>query len=169
MKKKRFNLRIAAIVFLGFYFQLAHADFLSRVVSVADGDTITVLHGLEPIKVRLIEIDAPEKAQAFGNKSRQVLAALVFGKDVEIEEHGKDKYKRTLGRVVVNGVDANAEMVRQGYAWVYRKYSKNPELLRLETEAKEARRGLWADPERIPPWEWRHRGKISDIVKTEEP
>ena len=121
-----------------------------------------MLHGLEPIKVRLIEIDAPEKAQAFGNKSKQALAALVFGKDVEIEEHGKDKYKRTLGRVVVNGVDANAEMVRQGYAWVYRKYSKTPELLRIEAQAKEAKRGLWADADPIPPWEWRHSGKSPD-------
>jgi len=64
--------------------------------------------------VRLIEIDAPEKAQAFRNKSKQVLADMVFGKDVQVEERGQDRYKRTLGRVLVNGLDANAEMVRQG-------------------------------------------------------
>lgn len=133
--------------------------FTGRVVSISDGDTITVLVEREQIKVRLIEIDAPEKIQAFGNKSKQALADMVFGEDVQVEAHGKDKYKRTLGRVLVNGLDANAEMVRQGYAWVYRKYSKNPGLLQLETEAKAAKRGLWVDPEPIPPWEWRHSKK----------
>lgn len=129
--------------------------FSGRVVSVADGDTITVLVDREQIKVRLIEIDAPEKAQAFGNKSKQALANLVFGKEVEVEERGKDRYKRTLGRVLVNGLDANAEMVRLGYAWVYRKYSQNPELLRLEAGARESKRGLWVDSNPMPPWEWR--------------
>lgn len=138
----------------------AYADTLSgRVVSVADGDSITVLVEREQIKVRLIEIDAPEKKQAFGNKSKQALADMVFGKDVQVEVHGKDKYRRTLGRVLVNGLDANAEMVRQGYAWVYRKYSKNHDLLRLEAEARETRRGLWFDAEPIPPWEWRKTKK----------
>ena len=135
------------------------ADFLGRVVSIADGDTLTVLVERQQVKVRLVEIDAPEKAQAFGNKSKQALADMVFGKDVQVEEHGKDKYKRTLGRVVVNGIDANAEMVRQGYAWVYRKYSKNLDLLRLEAEAREAKRGLWFDAEPVPPWEWRHSNR----------
>lgn len=151
-------MRFAAIAFCGIYLSLAHAaTFAGRVISIADGDTITVLVEREQIKVRLIEIDAPEKAQAFGNKSKQALADMVFGKEVQVEERGKDRYKRTLGRVVVNGLEANAEMVRQGYAWVYRKYSKNPDLLRLESAAREAKLGLWADPEPIPPWEWRHR------------
>ena len=160
MKMTHFNLamRFAAIAFCGLYLSLSHAEtFAGKVVSVADGDTITILVEREQIKVRLIEIDAPEKAQAFGNKSKQALADMVFGKEVQVEERGKDRYKRTLGRVVVNGLDANAEMVRQGYAWVYRKYSKNPDLLRLESAAREAKLGLWADPEPVPPWEWRHR------------
>ena len=139
----------------------AFADTLQgRVVTIADGDTITVLDADKvQHKIRLTGIDAPEKAQAFGNKSKQALADMVFGKDVQVEEHGKDKYKRTLGRVLVNGIDANAEMVRQGYAWVYRKYSKNPDLLRLEAEAREAKRGLWVDAEPVPPWEWRHKAR----------
>ncbi|MDP2030756.1 MAG: thermonuclease family protein [Thiobacillus sp.] len=135
----------------------ACADFSGRVVSIADGDTITVLVERQQVKVRLVEIDTPEKAQAFGAKAKQALGDMVFGKDVAVEEHGKDRYARTLGRVMVNGQDANAEMVRQGYAWVYRKYSLNPDLLRLEFEAREAKRGLWVDPEPVPPWEWRHR------------
>ena len=139
----------------------AFADTLQgRVVTIADGDTITVLDADKvQHKIRLTGIDAPEKAQAFGNKSKQALADMVFGKDVQVEDHGKDKYKRTLGRVLVNGIDANAEMVRQGYAWVYRKYSKNPDLLRLEAEAREAKRGLWVDAEPVPPWEWRHKAR----------
>jgi len=133
----------------------AYADIAGKVVSVADGDTVTVLVEHTQIKVRLVEIDAPEKAQAFGNRSKQALAAMVFGKVVTAEEKGKDKYKRTLGHVLVDGLDANAEMVRQGYAWVYLKYSKNPALLRLEQEAREGKRGLWVDNEPMPPWEWR--------------
>ncbi len=133
----------------------AYADFSGRVVSVADGDTITVLVGRDQVKVRLIEIDAPEKAQAFGNKAKQALSTMVFDKVVKVDERGKDRYQRTLGRVVVNGLDVNAEMVRQGYAWVYRKYSKNPALLQLEAEAKESKAGLWADAKAIPPWQWR--------------
>ena len=109
------------------------------------------------IKVRLVEIDAPEKSQTFGNRFKQALAAMVFGKVVQ----GKDRYKRTLGRVLVDGVDANAEMVRQGYAWVYLKYSQNPILLELEQEARDGKRGLWLDSEPVPPWEWRHDKKMN--------
>lgn len=145
----------------------AYADFTGKVVSVADGDTITVLVDHTQIKVRLIEIDAPEKKQAFGNRSKQVLASMVFGKVVQVEEHGKDRYKRTLGRVVVEGLDANTEMVRLGYAWVYRKYSKNPVLLQIEQEAREARRGLWGENEPVPPWEWRKPKRWSSTIKFE--
>lgn len=71
-----------------------------------------------------------------------------------------DKYGRTVGRVYVGATDVNAEMIRQGAAWAYRQYLKDQSLLRLEAEAKAAKRGLWALPEaqRMPPWEWRHGG-----------
>lgn len=135
----------------------AWADFTGNVVGVADGDTITVLDAKQSQhKVRLAEIDAPEKAQAFGNKSKQALSALVFGKSVTIVEQGQDKYKRTIGRIYLGDVDVNAEQVKQGMAWVYRKYSKDQTLLPFETEAKAQRLGLWADSNPTPPWEWRH-------------
>ena len=134
----------------------AWADFTGNVVGVADGDTITVLRGREQIKVRLAEIDAPEKAQPFGNKSKQALSALVYGKAVLVVDQGQDRYKRTIGRVYQDDVDVSAEQIKQGMAWVYRKYSKDVSLLSLEDEAKAQRLGLWADAEPVPPWEWRH-------------
>lgn len=135
----------------------AWADLTGKVVGVSDGDTITVLDAQKiQHKVRLAEIDAPEKAQAFGNKSKQALSTLVFGKSVTVVEQGHDKYKRTIGRVYQGNVDVNAEQVKQGMAWVYRKYSKDKTLLPLEAEAKAQRLGLWADSNPIPPWEWRH-------------
>lgn len=135
----------------------AQADFTGNVVGVADGDTITVLDTDKvQHKVRLAEIDAPEKAQAFGNRSKQALSALVYGKAVLVVEQGQDRYKRTIGRVYQGDVDVSAEQVKQGMAWVYRKYSKDVSLLPLEDEAKAAKRGLWADAKPVPPWEWRH-------------
>lgn len=138
----------------------AYADFTGKVVAVADGDTITVLREHEQVKIRLSGIDAPEKAQAFGNRSKQTLSGMVHGKDVLVLECGTDKYRRTLGRVYLDGLDVNAEQVRQGMAWVYRRYtSKDSPLYAVEGEAKAAKRGLWADAEPVPPWEWRHRNK----------
>lgn len=135
----------------------AHADFTGNVVGVADGDTITVLDENKiQHKVRLAEIDAPEKAQAFGNKSKQALSALVFDKQVSVVEQGQDRYKRTIGRIYQGDVDVSAEQVKQGMAWVYRKYSKDKTLLPLEDKAKSQRLGLWADAKPTPPWEWRH-------------
>ena len=136
----------------------AWADFTGKVVGVADGDTLTVLRGHEQVKVRLVEVDAPEKAQPFGNKSKQSLSELCFGKTATLADQGKDRYRRTLARVYCDGIDANAQQVRRGMAWVYRKYTpKDSPLYAVENEAKSARRGLWADPAPMAPWEWRHR------------
>jgi len=135
------------------------ADFSGKVVGVSDGDTLTVLKDRKQVKVRLVEIDAPEKRQAFGNRSKQALSALVHGKQVEIKEHGTDRYGRTLGRIYQSGLDVNAEMVRRGMAWVYVKYVKDKRLNQLEAEARKQRRGLWADEDPVPPWEWRRARK----------
>lgn len=135
------------------------ADFSGTVVGVSDGDTISVLKDREKVKVRLVEIDAPEKGQAYGNRSKQALSALVHGKQVEIKEHGTDRYGRTLGRIYQSGLDVNAEMVRRGMAWVYVKYAKDQGLYQIQAEAREQRRELWADKEPVPPWEWRRARK----------
>lgn len=136
----------------------ASAAISGRITAVHDGDTVTLLTDeKQQIKVRLAEIDAPELKQPYGQKSKQGLSALCFDKPASIEPVTKDRYGRTVARVTCAGVPANKEMVRAGAAWVYRKYSDSPELLKLEEEARAAHRGLWGlQPDQItPPWEWR--------------
>ena len=133
----------------------AWADFTGRVVGVADGDSITVLRNREQVKVRLADIDAPERAQPFGNQSRQALEALVKGQEVRVVERGRDRFHRILGKVYRGELDVNAQQVRQGMAWVLRQYARNAALASIEAEAREQKRGLWRESEPVPPWEWR--------------
>ncbi len=107
------------------------------------------------MRVRLAQIDAPEKRQAFGARSRQALAELVFRQSVRVAETGRDRYGRVIGTVYLGNVDVNAQMVREGMAWVYRQYAKDRGLYELERRAQASRRGLWVDPEPVPPWEYR--------------
>ena len=119
---------------------------VGKVVKIVHGDTLT-----------LAEIDAPEKGQPFGNKAKQALAGMVFGKQVKVIVVDIDRYGRTVGQIVrVDGnLDVNAALVEEGSAWVYRKYAKRPMLLELEEKARKEGRGLWADTQPIPPWDWR--------------
>ena len=137
----------------------AVADFSGSVVSVLDGDTIEVLHNQHPERIRFYGIDCPEKGQAYGNKAKQATSALVFGKEVTLQTHGKDKYKRTLADVLLpDGTNVNQQLVKDGWCWWYRKYSPGNTVLEgFEQEARKARIGLWADPQPVPPWEWRKR------------
>lgn len=130
--------------------------FTGQVVSIADGDTLTVLvDGNRQVKVRLAEIDAPEKKQPFGTRSRQALGDLCFRKPAEIKTQTIDRYGRTVARVKCAGRDANADQVRTGMAWVYDRYVTDRSLYAVQAEAKAARRGLWADAAPVPPWDWR--------------
>lgn len=127
-------------------------------VGVADGDTVTVLTADQvQVKVRLAEIDAPEKKQAFGQASKKFLSDLCFDRPVEIKPLTTDRYGRTVARVYCNGVDANAEQVRRGMAWVYDKYVTDRSLYRLQDAARIGRIGLWLDEAPVAPWEWRRR------------
>lgn len=126
-----------------------------KVVSIHDGDTITILQGKQQIKVRLFGIDAPELKQPYGKKSKQFLANLIAREVVEVEPKGKDRYKRTLGIIRYKDQDINAQMVLNGYAWVYVKYSKI--YVDQETTAREKKLGLWQSSNPTPPWEWRKR------------
>ena len=129
--------------------------FPAKVIKISDGDTITVLSGKEQTKVRLYGIDAPEKKQDYGQRSKQFLASLIAGQVVEVEPKGKDRYKRTLGTIYYKGQDINAQMVLNGYAWAYVKYSRiYVDHGRL---ARENKRGLWQSSDSTPPWEWRKR------------
>lgn len=133
------------------------AELAGRVVAVHDGDTITVLVAGRDIRVRLAGIDAPEWGQPFRNASRHALEAQLAGREVRVVERGRDGFGRVLGRVYVGAVDVNAEQVRSGYAWVFRRFEQDPVLLALEAEAEAARRGLWREPNPVPPWRWRER------------
>lgn len=133
------------------------------VIAVADGDTVTLQTADSPkLKIRLAEIDTPEIRQPYGLEARQLLNGLVFNQTVQVKTTGLDKYGRTLGRIYHNGLDVNAELVKQGAAWVYRDYAHDPALFALEQEAQTAQRGLWVLPEeqRIPPWDWRHHKNL---------
>ena len=138
----------------------AQAETLEgKVVKIADGDTLTLLTSSnEQVKVRLAGIDTPERKQPFGNKAKQALSSLAFQKQALIEAETKDRYGRTVGVVFVDGLNVNHELVKQGIAWVYRKYTSDKRLYALESEAKQSKRGLWLQENPIPPWEWR-RGR----------
>ena len=134
--------------------------FTGKVVAVLDGDTIEVLHHGKSERIRLKGVDTPEKKQAFGQKAKQLTSSLVFGKTVVVVPTQKDRYKRTVGDVFLpNGINLGYELVRAGLAWWYRKYSDDVVLGVLELEAQLARRGLWADPQPVPPWEYRRPRK----------
>lgn len=126
-----------------------------RVVSVHDGDTLRILDGKEERVVRLDGIDAPETRQPFGTKARDALAGMTMGKTVAVIGTKRDKYGRTLARIEVEGQDVNREMVAAGMAWHFTKYSDDATLAAAEVEARDASRGLWADKQPMPPWEWR--------------
>ena len=132
----------------------------AKVVGVHDGDSITVLReGNVQVKIRLEGIDAPELKQPFGNASKKALSDLVFGKSVEIDDKGKDRYGRTLANVFVGKLWINLVMVESGMAWHFIQYNKEPEYRQAERISRESRLGIWSQPNPIPPWEWRKQSK----------
>ncbi|WP_228277008.1 thermonuclease family protein [Aliarcobacter butzleri] len=127
-------------------------------MKVSDGDTITILTSDKTqYKIRLNDIDAPEKKQAFGNKSKDNLAKYIAGKTVKVEYKTKDKYKRILGTIYYNNIDINLKQVKDGFAWVYKKYSKNQDYYNAEKVSRENKKGLWIDKNPIAPWEFRKK------------
>lgn len=147
---------LSSFIFLPTPLLSAESARHGKVVGVTDGDTIEILEQELTLKVRLAEIDAPEKRQAFGAQSKKTLSELVFSKEVRVIERNHDRYGRLVGTVYVGDQNVNAEMVQRGMAWVYRRYATDVTLFQLEEEAKAERRGLWIDPQAIPPWQYRH-------------
>ena len=135
---------------------LAHAD---QVIGVADGDTLTVLRKGRPVKVRLANIDAPEKQQAFGARSKQSLSELCFGRDATFKSSARDRYGRTVAVVHCDNVNANVAQVSKGMAWVYRQYNRDTALPAIEAMARLSRAGLWAEPRPLEPWLFRKQRK----------
>jgi micrococcal nuclease len=126
------------------------------VVGITDGDPITVLVAREIVKVRLVDIDAPESGQPWGFRSKQALSVTCFGKAARLEMQGKNRYRRALATVFCEGANANREQVRQGMAWVFDRYVRpDSPLYAVQREAKLDHRGLWSDPQPVPPWKWR--------------
>lgn len=160
----------------------AFADVTGVVVGVADGDTVTVL-GAEKTqhKVRVAGIDAPEKAQPFGQRAKERMSGLVFGKEVRLEGDKRDRYGRTVSRVWVSPpdcqrcpqtLDAGLALLTSGLAWHYKKYQneQSPEDRErysfAESEARSKRAGLWSEAEPVPPWDWRklkRNGRSGDL------
>ncbi len=139
------------------------AELTGLVVGVSDGDTITVLVDKTPYKIRLAGIDAPESRQAFGQASKQHLSALVYKKPVTVLWDKKDRYGRTIGKVLINGTDVCLEQIKAGLAWHYKRYaSEQPAQDRAdygaaEDKAKDERIGLWSDAQPTAPWDWRRK------------
>ena len=128
---------------------LFSAEIKGRVVSVTDGDTIIVLDEMDKgnFKIRLAKIDAPEKKQPFGNKAKQFLSSLVFGKQVTVRYKAVDRCGRILGSIYCDGAEINLVMVQNGYAWHYSRYDKSPAYIQAEQQARKQKKGLWAEKE----------------------
>lgn len=155
---------LVAVVLLATTWFVQAEVISGKVVRVADGDTITVLDSLmQQHKIRLSGIDAPERRQAFGQRSREFLASLVASQDVEVETDKTDKYGRSVGKVLLKGRDVNLAVVSAGLAWHYKQYegeqSPSDRMLyaNAEQEARDLRKGLWSDMAPEAPWEWRHK------------
>lgn len=143
-------------------------ELIGKVVRVLDGDTFELLVDQQPVRIRVIGIDAPEKDQPFGQRSRQSLAGMIDRNSVAVRVKGKDRYGRTLGAVYAKicapsapcrAVYVNAEQVKTGMAWAYRFHGQavDPAMLKLETQARSERVGLWSVPNAVEPWKWRHQ------------
>ena len=124
-------------------------------IRVVDGDTILAEAKGKEIKIRLVEIDAPEMNQPFGAQSKNFLNRLLYGKDVTLISQGEDRYGRTLGEIYANGDSANALMIKSGFAWVYDRYVKDSSLYKYQDQAKAENLGLWRAKDPIAPWVWR--------------
>jgi micrococcal nuclease len=141
------------ILFLFISFQ--HPTLTGKVVGVKDGDTVEILSNGKHIVIRLMGIDCPEKRQAFGQKAKQFTSDLCFNKEVRVISHGKDRYGRILGDIyLLDGVFVNKEIIQEGFAWHYKKYSSDTIFSNLEKSAREKRIGIWSGNP-IPPWDFR--------------
>lgn len=153
----------ALLLWFGFVFQATGAVYEARVVKIMDGDTVETLNSARHTeRVRITGIDAPERKQAFGTQARQRLTDLVGGRAVTVYWDRRDRYGRTVGKITVDGRDVGLTMIREGYAWWYRKFAEeqNPgdQVLYAAAElaARKAKRGLWSHPDPMAPWDHRH-------------
>ncbi|MBH1960929.1 MAG: thermonuclease family protein [Flavobacteriia bacterium] len=149
--------RLLFLLFCVFFYGFVLSQKITaKVVGVKDGDTFVVLHEKKEIVVRLEHIDAPEKNQPFGSRAKKFASDFCFGKTVVVIGNGKkDRNGRWIGEIFYNNQNLNKELVRNGLAWHYKRYSKNANYADLETVARKKKVGLWQEKEPIAPWEWR--------------
>lgn len=143
-----------------FHPQQSQVVLKMKIIGVKDGDTVEGLYYQFPMNIRLEHIDAPEKRQPFGSKSKEKLSDLCFGKNVTIISQGKNGSYDSRGRLIAeifleDGTNINKEMVKSGLAWHYKKYSSDADYARLEEIAKKNKLGLWSDPNSVSPWSFR--------------
>lgn len=150
---KRFWVLTFFLFFYGFVFS---QKITAKVVGVKDGDTFVVLHEKKEIIVRLEHVDTPEKNQPFGGRAKQFASVFCFGKTVVVIGNGKkDRNGRWIGEIFYNNQNLNKELVRNGLAWHYKRYSKSANYADLEMAARKKKLGLWQDKNPFAPWNWR--------------
>lgn len=148
------------IFLLFFLLLLSPGDekIVGKIIGVTDGDTVVLLTPEKTqIKVRLDAIDCPESHQAFGQRAKQFTSDFCFGKEAVLISHGKDRYGRTLGLIIIGKDTLNYELLNAGYAWHYKQYNKEKRLSEMELQARSKKLGLWVDKEPIAPWEFRKK------------
>jgi endonuclease YncB( thermonuclease family) len=149
-------------------FGLERVAIHGRITGIVDGDTINMrILGKQQIQVHIAFLDAPEKGQAFGQRAKQAMSELVFGKDVKLRPHTIDRYGRLVARVLIDSQDMGLELLKQGLCWVYEKYvtEASPEIQTgyraTQVAAQSGRLGLWQDPDPVPPWDWRNEKRVT--------
>ncbi len=162
-KGARDKVKLLIVYVLSFWFLFASQtyaeSFTGKLVKVLDGDTVEVLHDGKAERIRLAQIDCPEKGQPYGQAAKQYVLDVAALKIVTVQVDTVDRYGRTVGEVFLpDGSNLNKQIVGAGYAWQYKRYSKDPAYADLEEQARKTKLGLWQDKEPVPPWEWR-KGK----------
>ena len=148
------TLGIISLFFLSFS---CCAEYLKNleIKKVVDGDTLHVFYQDEVYKIRLTEIDAPERDQPYGSNSTEYLKSLLKEGMVDVDISGTDRYGRKLGRLYWRGKDINRELVSAGYAWVYDQYVTDNSFYENQSKARNSKKGLWEDQNPLEPWNWR--------------
>ncbi len=159
---------VVLLMFLSLFSGQASAEsFTGKLVKVLDGDTVEVLNDGKAERIRLAQIDCPEKGQPFGQAAKEYVLDIAALRIVTVEVETVDRYGRSVGEVFLpDGSNLNKQIVEAGYAWQYKKYSKDSEYAELEASAREARLGLWQDKEPVPPWEWRRGQRQASNAQT---
>lgn len=140
------------------YTSISFSQLTGRVIKIKDGDTIVILDSsFKQHTIRIADIDCPEKNQPFGKKAKWFVSDEIYLSSVKVKEKGKDRYGRIIGYVLYKNKNLSEELLKNGLAWHYKKYSKSKSFQSLEDRAKKNRVGLWQDNKAVAPWKWRKK------------